>query len=144
MCSFTNPQRHSLPEISWRSFVYLNFLFIRYPRADLSITVPILKKLFKKSLCHLFMDGLQSQYEETVYFLPKFPGVSDTHFIDLGRMKGWVDLGSTQWFWTWDSWIGNPATCLTWLVKKDQADNIVEKSWVFIGRIIIKYNFPQK
>ena len=23
-------------------------------------------------------------------------------------MKGWVDLGVTQWFWTWDLWILNP------------------------------------
>ena len=30
---------------------------------------------------------------------PEFPG---THFIDLGRMKGWVCLGATQWFWTRD------------------------------------------
>ena len=24
-------------------------------------------------------------------------------------MKDWVDLGATQWFWTRDPWIGNPA-----------------------------------
>ena len=52
------------------------------------------------------MDGIQlpqrySLFEEAVYFLP-FPG---THFIDLGRMKGWVDLGATQWFWTRDPWM---------------------------------------
>ena len=23
-------------------------------------------------------------------------------------MKGWVDLEDSQWFWTWDPWIGNP------------------------------------
>ena len=28
----------------------------------------------------------------------KFPAISGTHFTDLGRMKGWVDLGATQWF----------------------------------------------
>ena len=28
----------------------------------------------------------------------KFPEIPGTHFIDLGRMKGWVDLGATQWF----------------------------------------------
>ena len=22
--------------------------------------------------------------------------------LKVGRMKGWVDLGATQWFWTWD------------------------------------------
>ena len=47
------------------------------------------------------MDGVQlpqgySHFEEAVYFLPKFPEIPGTHFIDLGRMKGWVDLGATQ------------------------------------------------
>ena len=42
--------------------------------------------------------------------LLKFPEIPGTHFIDLRRMKGWVDLGATPWFWTRDSWIGNPAT----------------------------------
>ena len=40
---------------------------------------------------------------------PKFPEIPDTNFIDLGRMKGWVDLGVTQWFSTRDPRIGNPA-----------------------------------
>ena len=42
-------------------------------------------------------------------FTTKFPEIPGTHFIDLGRMKGWVDLGDTKWFWTQDQWIGNPA-----------------------------------
>ena len=28
----------------------------------------------------------------------KFPKIPGTHFIDLGRMKGWVDLEPTVWF----------------------------------------------
>ena len=28
----------------------------------------------------------------------KFPEILGTHFIDLGKMKGRVDLGATQWF----------------------------------------------
>ena len=28
-------------------------------------------------------------------FPTKFPEIPETHFIDLGRMKGWVDLGAT-------------------------------------------------
>ena len=39
----------------------------------------------------------------------KFPEIPGTHSINLGRMKSWVDFGATQWFWSWDSWIGNPA-----------------------------------
>ena len=32
-----------------------------------------------------------------------------SHFTNLGRMRGWVDLGATQYFWTRDHWIRNPA-----------------------------------
>ena len=50
-------------------------------------------------------------FKEAVYFLPfssqKF--LVYTHFINLRRMKGWVNLGATQSFWTRDPWIGNPA-----------------------------------
>ena len=53
------------------------------------------------------MDGIQqpqgySHFEEAVDFLE----IHGTHFLDLGRMKGWFDLGATQWFWTRDTWIG--------------------------------------
>ena len=37
--------------------------------------------------------------------------VHGTHFIDLDRLKRWVDLRATPWFWTYDPWIGNPAPC---------------------------------
>ena len=30
-------------------------------------------------------------------FTAKSPGVSGIHLINLGRMKGWVDLGATRW-----------------------------------------------
>ena len=36
----------------------------------------------------------------SLFFTTKFPETPGTHFIDLGRMKGWVDLGATQRFWT--------------------------------------------
>ena len=34
----------------------------------------------------------------SLIFTTKFPEIPGTHFIYLGRMKGWVDLGATQWF----------------------------------------------
>ena len=34
----------------------------------------------------------------SLLFTTKFPEISGTHFTDLGRMKGCVDLGATQWF----------------------------------------------
>ena len=42
-------------------------------------------------------------------FPTKFQEIPGTHFIDLGRMKGCVNLGATQWFSTWNPWIRNPA-----------------------------------
>ena len=45
----------------------------------------------------------------SLLFTTKFPKIRGTHFIDLWRMKGWVDLGATQWIWTRDPRIGNPA-----------------------------------
>ena len=32
----------------------------------------------------------------SLLFTTKFPEIPGTHFTDLGRMKGWVDLGATQ------------------------------------------------
>ena len=34
----------------------------------------------------------------SLLFTTKFPDIPGTHFTDLGRMKGRVDLGATQWF----------------------------------------------
>ena len=34
----------------------------------------------------------------SLLFTTKFPEIPDTHLIDIGRMKGWVDLGATQFF----------------------------------------------
>ena len=63
------------------------------------------KKKNFKTLWPLFIDGAQlpqgySHFEEPVYFLPsgEFPEIPGTHFIDLGRMKGWVDLGAPSGF----------------------------------------------
>ena len=45
----------------------------------------------------------------SLLFTIQFPDIPGTHFIDLGRMKGWVNFGATQWFWTRNPWTGNPA-----------------------------------
>ena len=46
---------------------------------------------------------------DSLLFTTNSPEIPGTHFIDLKKMKGWVDLGATQWFWTQDPWIANPA-----------------------------------
>ena len=45
----------------------------------------------------------------SLLFTSKFPEIPGTHFIYLGRIKDWVDLGATQWFWKRDPSILNPA-----------------------------------
>ena len=37
---------------------------------------------------------------DSLLFITQFQGVPGTNLIDLGRVKGWVDLWVTQWFWT--------------------------------------------
>ena len=76
-----------------------------------SIMKTYIKKTTNQTLWPLFMDGVQLSQGYTAtsrrqLSLPEIPG---THLIDLGRMTGSVDLGATQWFWTWDPWIENPA-----------------------------------
>ena len=34
----------------------------------------------------------------SLLFTIQFPEIHGTHFIDLRRMKGQVDLGDTKWF----------------------------------------------
>ena len=55
----------------------------------------------EKTLWPLFMDGVQlseALWGDSLLFTTLSPGVSGTHFIDLGRMKGWVDVGATNGF----------------------------------------------
>ena len=44
----------------------------------------------------------------SLLFTSRFPGVPRTQLPNFRRMKGWVDLGATQWFWTRDPSIRNP------------------------------------
>ena len=40
-------------------------------------------------------------------FYHKFPEIPGTHFINLRRIKSWVNFGAIQWLRTWDPCIGN-------------------------------------
>ena len=44
---------------------------------------------------------------ESLLFTTRSPGDPGTHLINLRRMKGWVDLGTIQWFWAQSPWIRN-------------------------------------
>ena len=52
---------------------------------------------------------LEPLWGSSLLFTTKFAEIPGTHFIGLGRMRGWVNFEATQWFWTQDPWIGNPA-----------------------------------
>ena len=43
----------------------------------------------------------------SLLFTAKFPEIPGTQFFHLGRMKGWVEIGATQRFWTQEPWIRN-------------------------------------
>ena len=56
---------------------------------------------------------LQSRRGGSLLFTIQFPEIPGTHFINLGSIKGWVDLGATQWFWTRDPGLGIKLDILT-------------------------------
>ena len=39
---------------------------------------------------------LEPLWGGSLLFTTKFPEIPGTHFIDLGRIKGWVDLGAKK------------------------------------------------
>ena len=61
-------------------------------------------------------------------FTTKFPEIPGTHFIELRRMKGWVDLTATQSFWTWDPWTGNPG--LVFDIKKTKGNFLLTECFI--------------
>ena len=64
---------------------------------------------------------LEPLWRGSLLFTTKFSEIPGTHFINLrSRMKGWVNFGATQWFWTQDPWIGNPVqkTVFVFKIKK--------------------------
>ena len=85
---------------------------------NLLFTINIIKKsqhYINKKLYGLFLwmglnylKATEPLQEGSLLFTSKFPEISRTHLIDIGKMKDRVDLGAIQWFWTRDPWIGNP------------------------------------
>ena len=50
----------------------------------------------------------------SLLFTTKFQEIIGTHLINLRKMKRWVDLAVTQWFWTQYPWIGCLLLNLEW------------------------------
>ena len=97
---------------------------------------------------------LQPLQGDSLLFAIQFPEIPGTHFIDFGRMKGWVNLGATQWFWTRDSWIGNPApsilasqlnlnlwpdVCVDLSILKLDYNLLVNLNWVAMVRKVCRF-----
>ena len=63
-----------------------------------------LKKLYGPFLWMGFncIKATESLRGSNLLFTTKIPEIPSTHLIDFGRMRGWVDLGTTQWFRTRD------------------------------------------
>ena len=86
---------------------------LRYMLYELLCCIFILIKFSLKTLWALFMDEVQlsqatGPLKGSLLFTAAFLEILGTYFINLRRMKNWVNLEATQWFWTWDPWIGNP------------------------------------
>ena len=71
----------------------------------------------KKKLYGLFswigfncLRAIEPLRGDSLLFTITFQEVSAAQFIDLGRMKGWVELEAIQWIWTRNPWTGNPAS----------------------------------
>ena len=71
---------------------------------------PVKKKHFMAPFCGWGSTAsrLEPLWGSSLLFATKFSEIPGTHFVDLGNIKGWVDLGAIQWAWTQDPWITNP------------------------------------
>ena len=47
--------------------------------------------------CGSTASRLEPRLGDNLLFVTKFPEIPGTHFIDLERMNGCVNLGATQW-----------------------------------------------
>ena len=74
------------------SIVYKIFFCSKFPDINFKLYGPFLWVGFN---CLKATEPLQG---DSLLFTTKFPEIPGTHLIDLGRIKGWVDLGATQWF----------------------------------------------
>ena len=89
---------------SWIELFYWKYFFFRVVSWDK-------KKLYGSFLWMGFncLKATEPLQGDNLIYTIKSLGAPGTHQTDLGRIRGWVDLGATWSFWIWDSWIGNPA-----------------------------------
>ena len=79
------------------NYSIIHFLFFKY---NLPNTLP---KPFKKTFYPVFVDGVQLFQDQRATMRRQFslttklPGAPGTPFINLGKIKDWINLGATQW-----------------------------------------------
>ena len=68
----------------------------------------LLKKNFKKKLYGPFLwmrfnclKATKPFQGDSLLLTTQSPRVPGPHLINLRQMNCWIDLGATQWFWTW-------------------------------------------
>ena len=54
------------------------------------------------------LKATEPLWGDSFFFTTKFLEIHGTHFIDLRKIKGCVDLRASLWIWTRGPWIGNP------------------------------------
>ena len=104
----------SVEHLSSLNYLYTSksFFHFVFAHADCDF-VHLIKKTLNNFMAPFYGWGSTATRLEplrggSLLFTIKFPDIPDTHFTNLGRMKGWANLGATQWFWTRHPWIGNP------------------------------------
>ena len=95
----------------WIFFLQVRFKFMCEWNSCITLLF-LKKKLYGPFLWMGFkcLKATEPLRGDNLLFTTRCLGGPSTHLIDLRKMKCWVDLRATQWFWTQDPWIGNQAT----------------------------------
>ena len=110
---------------------------------DLCHESPWELELKKITLWPLFMDGVRDPLQGvSLLFTIKSPGAPGTHLIDLERIKGWVDLGTTQWFWTQDPWDFAQGRVARWLQASDFTREYLSGLKCYFGICTLPFQTP--
>ena len=95
--------------ISKEFLEYIGYIFNYLLKSEQAQQTGASKNPFFKNLDGPFLwmgfhcvKATEPQRGDSLLCTTKYPGASSIHLIHLGRMKGWVNLGVTEWFWIRD------------------------------------------
>ena len=81
--------------------------------------------------------------EDSLLFATKSPEIPGTESIYLWKLKGWVNLEFTQWFWTQDAWMWMLGYCSIWLRLMD-AIQLSQGYRINTKRVCVSLQSPQQ